>query len=59
LLDDSAVGHDDDVVGVLDGVEAVGDDDGRAALGGDVEGFLDDSFGFAVECGCRFVEEED
>ncbi|GJC95043.1 hypothetical protein ColKHC_03869 [Colletotrichum higginsianum] len=58
LFDDAAVGHDDDVVGVLDGRQAVGDGDGGAALGGDLEGGLHDALGLGVQRGGGLVEEE-
>jgi hypothetical protein len=32
FFDDVAVVHDDDAVGVLDGGQAVGDDDGRSVM---------------------------
>jgi hypothetical protein len=47
--------HDMDHGGVADGGEAVGDDDGGAALHEAVEGLLDVLFGFAVEGGGGFV----
>lgn len=54
----SAIENVDDV-GLLDCAEAVSDSDGGAALGGDVEGGLDDFLGGGVEGRGSFVKEED
>jgi hypothetical protein len=43
-FDDTAVLHDEDLVGVLHGGEAVGDDDGGAVGGEVVEALLDAEF---------------
>ncbi len=40
-LDEAAVGHDEDLVHVLDGAQSVGDGDGRPAFLGLVQGLLD------------------
>ena len=48
-----------DLVGVLDRGKSMGDDEGSSADGGFFEGLLDDLFGFGVEGGGGFVEEED
>ena len=54
-----AVMHDDDSVGVLNGREAVGDDDGGPALHEFADGVLDEGFGFGIDAGGGFVEDED
>ncbi len=59
FFQDTAVIHDDDPVGVPDGGEAVGDDDGRALAHDRVQPFLDLHFGEGIDAGCRFVEDED
>ena len=59
LLDEFAFGKDEDFIGVADGGEAVGDDEGGAAGHEALEGFVDEALGLAVEGGGGFVEEED
>ena len=59
LFDKLAFGDDEDLIGVADGREAVGDDEGGAACHEAFEGFVDEALGFAVEGGSGFVEEED
>ena len=59
LFDDAAVVDDDDVVGIADRAQAVGDDDGRAAFHEAVQGSLDDLFAFRIESRRRFIEDED
>ncbi|TKW51306.1 hypothetical protein CTA1_2384 [Colletotrichum tanaceti] len=59
LLDDLALAQQDDVVGLADGAEAVGDDDGRAALAGAVERRLHDLLAAHVDGRRRLVEDED
>ena len=58
-FDDLAALQDNDSVGALQGTEAVGDGDGCAALDQVVERELDFAFGFGVDRGCGFVEDED
>ena len=58
-FDDFAVFEDDDFVETGDGRETVSDDDGGAALHKVAEGVLDGGFGFGVEGGGGFVEDED
>ena len=58
-LDDAAFVQDDDLVGVLDGAEAVGDGDGGAAGHELLEGLLDAALGLGVERGGGLVEDED
>ncbi len=50
---------DEDLVGAADGGEAVGDDEGGAALHEVVQAVLDEGFGFGVEGAGGFVEDED
>ena len=59
LLDGGAVRDDDDEVGIADGREAVGDDDGGASGAEPGEGGLDGGLAFGVEGGGRFIEEQD
>ena len=59
LLDDAAFLEHVDAVGVLDGGEAVGDDEGGAVGHEVVEGVLDLPLGFGVHGGGGFVEQED
>src|SRR4051794_13909422 len=55
---DVAVLEDDDLVGVADGGEAVGDDEGGAAGHEVVEGVEEESLAFAVEGAGGFVQDE-
>ncbi len=49
----------DDLVGLPDGGKTMGDDD-RAATGDQlVDGFLDELFGFGVDGGSGFVQDQD
>ncbi len=59
LLDDSALLEDDDLVGVADGAEAVGDDEAGSSAPQFGEGGLDEGFTFCVEVAGGFVEDED
>ena len=59
LFDDAALVEDVDAVGIADGGEAVGDDDGAAVLHEGVEGFLNEAFCFRIDGSGGFVEEED
>ena len=58
-LDDAAVVEDDDAVGVADGAEAVGDDEGGAALLQLLQRLLDEVLALAVERRGGLVEDED
>ncbi len=51
--------HDQDLVGVADGGEAVGDDEGGAAVDEVLEGELDEMLGFGIDRGGGVVEDED
>ena len=58
-FDNMTVIDDDDVVGVADGAQAMGDDDGRPAFHESVQGSLNDLFTFRIEGRRRFIEDED
>ena len=58
LLDDMAMVHDDDEIGIDDGGEAVCDGDDGAVFHQRVKCLLDKMFRGGVERGCRFVENE-
>ena len=51
--------HDDDAVGALDGGEAMRDDDGRAALHQLLQRFANPQFGFGVDAGSGFVQNQE
>ena len=59
LFDDAAFVENDDLVGLEDSVEAVGDGDDSAALHQFARGFFEQGFGFGVEAGGGFIEDED
>ena len=59
FFDDAAMVDDDDVVGIADRTQAMGDDDGRTAFHEAVQGGLDDFFAFRIEGRRRFIEDED
>ena len=59
LLDDAALGDDENFVGVADGREAVRDDDGGAPFRETFQGLLDAAFSLAIKRRCRFVEQHD
>ena len=59
LFDDLAFFEDVDPVRVLDGGEAVGDDERSAVFHQAVEGGLDLALGFGIDGSGGFVEEED
>ena len=50
--------EDEDSVGVADGAQAVGDDNGGAPYGYLLKGALDEGFGFVIDRGGRFIEDE-
>ena len=58
-LDDPALVHEDDQVGVAHGGQAVGDDEGGAACAQAVDRFLDARLGLDVERAGRLVEHQD
>ena len=59
LFAEAAFVEDEDAVGVLDGAEAMGDDERGAAAEEAVERFADQEFGFGVDAGGGFVEDEE
>ena len=59
LFAQAAFVEDEDAVGVLDGAQAMGDDQGGAAAEQAVEGFADLEFGFGVHAGGGFVEDQE
>ena len=59
MLDDSAFVEDDNLVGLEDGVEAVGDGDDGSSAHEFAGGFFKQGFGFGVERGGGFVEDQD
>ena len=59
LLDDAPVVEDDDLVGITDGGEAVGDDKGGAPLHDGVHASLYHLLGTGVDTGGCLVENED
>lgn len=58
-FDDPTAVHHDNLMGVLDRAETVGDGDDCSTVRGLVESFLDESLGRDVERARRLVEEED
>ena len=58
-FDDAAGFDDQNLVGATDGGEAVGDDEGGAAAHQVAQTFLNERFGFGVEAGSGFVENQD
>ena len=59
LLDDVTVVEDDDLVGITDGGEAVGDDEGGAPLHDGVHALLHQLLSAGVDRGGRLVKDED
>ena len=59
LLDDAPVVEDDDLVGITDGGEAMGDDKGGAPLHDGVHASLYELLGTGVDTGGCLVEDED
>ena len=57
-FDDASVIEHEDEVGVGDGRQPVRDDEHRAAGEQPIHGFLDQTLGFGVERGSRFVENQ-
>ena len=58
-LDDAALVDDEDAVGVADGGEAVGDEEGGSSLHEGFEGLLDETLALGIEGAGGFVEDED
>ena len=59
FLDDALAFQDDDLVGVADGGEPVGNDDGRAARHQPFQRLLDEQFGFGIHRGGGLVQDQD
>ena len=58
LLDDMAILHDEDHVGLFDGGEAVGYDEGGAPLHESCEGILDLEFSTGIDGGGSLVQDQ-
>ena len=58
LLHDAVIIHYDDAVGVADGTEPMGDDEGGTPLGQFVKGPLDAGFGDRVQSGGGLIQNE-
>ena len=59
LLDDAAVAHDEDAVGIADGAQAVRDDKARAAAHEVIHRLLNELLGAGVDRAGRLIEDED
>src|SRR5579862_4903786 len=59
LFAEAAFVEDEDAVGVLNGAEAMGDDQGGAAAEQAIEGIADLQFGLGVHTGGGFIEDEE
>ena len=59
VLDEAAVIQDDDAVRILDGRQAVGDDEGRTPDHEPVQGVLHDALAFRIEGRRGFVQDQD
>ena len=59
FLNHATVVHDDDLVGVLDGGKAVGNDQRRPALHEDFERRLHLTLGFVIQRRSRLVQDQD
>ena len=59
LLDDTAFFHHDNEVGITDGGELVGDNEGGSTLHQLVDAALDQPLGLWIDVGRRFIEDED
>lgn len=57
-LDDAATFQDEDTIGAANRGEAVGNDQNGAVFHDAIEGLLDESFGFGIEGGGGFIEDE-
>ena len=58
LLDDGAILHDEDDVGLADGREAVGNDEAGSALCHAVEGLLNADLGAGIDRGGCLIQNE-
>ena len=59
LFNNATLIEDDDVIGFEDGVETVGNGNDSFSLHELARGFFEQGFGFRVEAGGGFVEDED
>ena len=59
LLDNVALAHDQDQIGIADGGQAVRNDEARAALHQAVHSRLDALLGAGVNARCRLIEDQD
>src|SRR4029079_11085453 len=58
-LDDAPAIEDEDLVGMADGGEPVGDDEAGAARHEAIEGALDEALGLGIDAGGGLIEDED
>ena len=58
-LGDAALLEDDDQVGLFHAADAVGDDEGGAAVHDEVHAAADQVFGFGIDAGGGVIEDED
>ena len=56
---DATLLHDQDLIGIADGGEAVGDDEGGASVDEVLEGELDEMLGFGIDRGGGIIQDED
>jgi hypothetical protein len=59
MLNDRAVLHDVNTVGIADGGQAVGDNDRGAMFGDDVKRSLNRGFGFVIDGAGGFIQDQD
>ncbi|MNL16958.1 hypothetical protein D3C87_1380240 [compost metagenome] len=59
FLDDTALIHHQNAVGLQHGGEAMGNDDGGAGFHQLIERLLHQRFAFGIQCGGRFVKKQD
>jgi hypothetical protein len=59
LLSDSAMMHDQDTIGSLDGRESVRHNQGGPLFGYSENGLLDEPFCFRIHARSRFIKDED
>src|SRR5688572_28121920 len=58
-FDDAAFLHDADLIGVLDGTQAMGDDDRGATMQQALQRFLNQTFGEGIDTGGGFIQNQD
>ena len=59
LLAQASFVEDENAVGILDGAQAVGDDDRGASGEKTIQGFANHHFGFGIDAGGGFVEDQE